>query len=223
MVVEWFIPFLSLYRPLHRMRELWANTDPALNPIDSHEGESGDERRPWSTMMIDVWWGVWLLSNFADRALTRLDPSALEEYFLYDFLPLHLLSAVLWTVGAFFVIKIVGRITTAQYDRLARMPHIETQPVQRQQWGLISALLVPVSWGFAAIWALARYLELSEAIGVVSAIFLSFAVLGGVACGLRAVWNNCPRPATGVVGLFLGLLTVPIGAIGFAFLSVVGS
>ena len=139
------------------------------------------------------------------------------RYFLLELLPLHLTSAVLWILSAYFVFRIVGKITQGQYDRLARMPQVETQPVRREQWGLVSLLLVPLCGMFGGTWGVVAYLELSHTVGTVLGIFACLAAFTGFACGLRANWNNSPKPATGVVGVFFGFLALCVCVAGFAF------
>lgn len=70
-VWAWFIPFVSLYRPVQIMNELWTETQEKLVQLDtSHTGANGD-------FLIGVWWVLFLvgavIGNFLLQVLFNLN------------------------------------------------------------------------------------------------------------------------------------------------------
>lgn len=206
MVVEWFIPLINLFAPLKSMREIWQGCDPAMNPAVDEVLEPGAEPEPWSLGLVDGWWAFWILSNVLERVTNKVD-DPLSEYFAVEALPLHLLTAVFWGVGAYFVIRVVGRVTDAQYEQLRRAD-IEVETVRRQRWGVISLLLMPFGMVFCGIAALLHAVEVAGLAVTASLGFASTAIAFSIVLGLVANWNNSPKPAAGVLGLYLGFFNV---------------
>ncbi len=60
----WFVPFMNLIRPYRIMEELFAKTTQLINSKTPNFIEN-------KTTLITAWWGLWIISNFASRLLTR--------------------------------------------------------------------------------------------------------------------------------------------------------
>ena len=55
-VGSWFVPFLNLWRPKQITNDIW------------HAGSAGRESVP---AVVNVWWTVWIISNFVDNIAFR--------------------------------------------------------------------------------------------------------------------------------------------------------
>lgn len=60
----WFVPIMNIIRPYRIMEELYIKTTSLINSKTNNFVES-------KTTLLAFWWGLWLLTNFASRILTR--------------------------------------------------------------------------------------------------------------------------------------------------------
>ncbi|MEM6697771.1 MAG: DUF4328 domain-containing protein [Bacteroidota bacterium] len=99
---SWFVPFLNLYRPFSIMRELYNETSTILK-----RNLDGYQRK--STMIVGIWWTVWIISNIIDNIIFRstfsLDVSTIDE--LMTMTTSGIFSAVLGIPTALLAIKVV--------------------------------------------------------------------------------------------------------------------
>ena len=61
---SWFVPIISLYRPYQIMKEMWNKTSRLIN-------EKTNKRIENSTIMIGIWWTLWIVSNYLGSFLLR--------------------------------------------------------------------------------------------------------------------------------------------------------
>ncbi|MEL7122485.1 MAG: DUF4328 domain-containing protein [Bacteroidota bacterium] len=73
----WFVPFLNLVRPYQIMRELYVESKILLS-------RGQEERKSANLIFINVWWGLWLVSNVYNNIVTRvvLDAESMDELIL---------------------------------------------------------------------------------------------------------------------------------------------
>jgi hypothetical protein len=89
----WYVPILSLFRPLQIVREIWTSTTPGI---------------AWK--LLDVWWAIYLASNiFALFARRGNFGGGLDE-------GLDAMVNILVIVSAILTIVIVRRITNRQEE-----------------------------------------------------------------------------------------------------------
>lgn len=62
-VGSFFIPFVSLVVPYRAIKELWTRSVPNAGDLFSNQSPPG---------VFPVWWGVWLISNFANQIYFRV-------------------------------------------------------------------------------------------------------------------------------------------------------
>lgn len=76
-----FIPILNLFRPYQASKEIWQASDPVHTDLPWHRDATGARTgTAWKhapvSALLGVWWGLWLISNFIDRASARLATKA---------------------------------------------------------------------------------------------------------------------------------------------------
>lgn len=106
--VGWyFIPFANLFKPFAAMRQIW----------NASHGGQGDQLEQ-AEGLLALWWGTWLLSNIASNISLRLtiNPDSAAE--LETGLQIGVFAALLSVVLYPAAYHMVGRITTAQRERL---------------------------------------------------------------------------------------------------------
>lgn len=60
----WFVPIISLYRPYQIMKEMWEKTDAILKTYNADYIKK-------STLIVGVWWVVWIGSNIVQNIILR--------------------------------------------------------------------------------------------------------------------------------------------------------
>ena len=111
----WFIPFLNLVRPFQVVRELYNESDPAVDP------ETGYSYVPGGTpMIVGLWWVTFVLAGISHRigdALYGSGDLPSSEYF-----PLALLVAgALSAVSAVAAILVVSGVNKRQDERASKL------------------------------------------------------------------------------------------------------
>lgn len=72
---SWFVPFMNLVRPYRIMEELYIKTTSLINIKTNVAVEN-------KTTLLTFWWGLWILTNFASRILTRNTQDDMIEHLL---------------------------------------------------------------------------------------------------------------------------------------------
>ena len=107
----WFIPFANLVKPFQVVREVYNESDPDVDPY------TGFSHVPAGTpAVVGLWWGTFLLSNFANRiadAVYGKGDFPDSEYFPVIFM----IAGILNAAAAASVIYIIWTITKRQAAR----------------------------------------------------------------------------------------------------------
>ncbi len=61
---SWFVPIISLYRPYQIMKEMWTKTTQLIKSKTSDYTDN-------STMMIGIWWTLWIVSNYIGKYVMK--------------------------------------------------------------------------------------------------------------------------------------------------------
>jgi len=71
----WFVPIISLFRPVQIMNELWDKTSKLIS-------EKTNTPKAPRTTMIGIWWTLWIISHFIGKYVTKsgLKAETVEEY-----------------------------------------------------------------------------------------------------------------------------------------------
>lgn len=117
-----FLPFLNLVRPLQVMREVWHGSDPA--GLERDTGPSGPSVRNQlgTPPLIGWWWALFLISGFLGPMIMRMafsENQTLDE--LQALSGLAVFLDVLNVPAVLVTVRLVGRITTWQAQRAARI------------------------------------------------------------------------------------------------------
>lgn len=100
--VGWFfVPIAGLFKPFQAMRELWNA---------SHLSEDGYTSHVDPT--LSIWWGLWIAGNVVVNISTRLRGPG-SGIGMFD-----MLGFVLFAAAAWFMLRIVERVTEAQTSGL---------------------------------------------------------------------------------------------------------
>lgn len=71
----WFVPILSLWRPVQITNDIWRASNPSVRPEDGSAWQ-----RDRSSLLIGLWWTAWILANMGGRAIfSSLDAQTIEE------------------------------------------------------------------------------------------------------------------------------------------------
>ena len=109
-VLNWLIPFISLYRPYLDMKELWTKSHP-----DSKESDSKENKDSRMSKLIGPWWLTWLAGSVPSTYLlfSLLKESSTPE----DLIQLNYISIVgdIFLIAALpMIILLIKQITTNQ-------------------------------------------------------------------------------------------------------------
>jgi len=107
----WFIPLMNLYRPFEVVKALFKSS--------AHE--AGDAKPTAGEQLLSAWWALFLISNFAGWALSRMDTDFSDRAQVTTFCE-YSIGANLLNIGAtllfWLVIKrlvlAMGRAATAK-------------------------------------------------------------------------------------------------------------
>jgi hypothetical protein len=123
-VGSWFVPIANLFVPKMAANDVWRASDPDL-PI--RDPTWIDRPVAW---IVHVWWGVWLITSFADNIAARAwlgTPEELAEY--RSTYTLDLFTTVGDIVAAVLAIAVVRRLTERQEVRAAALASSAPPPV----------------------------------------------------------------------------------------------
>ena len=106
--IGWFfVPFANLYKPFEAMRQLWYASDMRVyHPSHSTPGE------------LKIWWASFLFGIVLDNIGSRVDFNTLAVGGKQAMLVLMVVSGVAVIVSAWFLLRIINRVTQAQQDQL---------------------------------------------------------------------------------------------------------
>lgn len=127
-VGSWFVPIANLFVPKMAANDVWRASGPDLPVRDPTWID-----RPVAAI-VHVWWGVWLVTSFADNVAARAwlgTPEELEEY--RSVYTLDLVTTVGDIVAALLAIAVVRRLTARQEARAAALTSPSPPPVWREE------------------------------------------------------------------------------------------
>lgn len=72
---SWFVPIIALFRPYQIMQEMWEKTSLLIKSKTSNYVED-------STMIIGLWWTLWIVSNYIGRYVLKnaFNAETIENY-----------------------------------------------------------------------------------------------------------------------------------------------
>lgn len=104
-VWSWFIPIISLFKPVQIMSELWKETQNKIKKFDTNYTIKN------GGLLIGLWWTMFIISNIIGRYFfkTVFKDQTLEE--LIDGARLIIVSDVMQVLEALLVILIVSKLS----------------------------------------------------------------------------------------------------------------
>lgn len=111
----WFIPFANLVKPFQVVRNLWAESDPDIDPEGFHLNV-----QPGAPAWMLIWWITWLITNF----VSNLSAGAMEARSASDVSAagyLFIVHGALHVTAALLAIAVIRSITTRQEERHSRV------------------------------------------------------------------------------------------------------
>lgn len=117
----WFVPILNLFRPYQIMKELYHNTHRLLKL-------EGAQYTSANLTFVNVWWGLWVIVNIAENAITRLSLQAetLEALALGS--QASMITSLLGIPLGILAVRVI-RDYAAMESRLALLSNTEERPV----------------------------------------------------------------------------------------------
>jgi hypothetical protein len=114
-VAWWFVPFANLVKPFQAMREIHAASLLAMQ----------DEKSDYTPLLgsvvapalLQLWWGAWVVSNIADRALTKAAASNPS---------VAMVPAVLSLVAGILCVVVVREVSSLQTLASTRTMRVDT-------------------------------------------------------------------------------------------------
>lgn len=114
-VAYYFIPVLSLYRPLQVMQELWKTSDAESLSSD------GWMERPRSAL-AGWWWAFWLISGVLGQISTRIAWSGDVQIPALKIMSITvILSQIASIFAALCLFSLIGSVMTRQKEKLNRL------------------------------------------------------------------------------------------------------
>lgn len=102
----WFVPIVSLYRPLQIMKELYEETRNFL----ISKGET--LQKDLTTNFLGLWWTLFILNNFIGQIIFRIDADSLPALKGVTFL--SLVGNVVGIILAFVTVKVIRDYSEAE-------------------------------------------------------------------------------------------------------------
>jgi hypothetical protein len=128
-----FIPILNLFRPFQVFQEIWRESDPetvtAAGVRPMHAFVAGSSK----SLLVVVWWGLWLLSNIVAWIAYNWDSKAqiLNDYIIASWISMA--NDLLTILAAIACIIIVKKITDRQDERARRLTALAAPPTSTTQ------------------------------------------------------------------------------------------
>ncbi len=106
----WFIPIISLFKPVMIMNEIWKETQLKLKSLkSSYVFQSG-------TLIIGFWWALFVFSNFIGNYVTRTVWNAETVDELMHSSQVYIMSDLIRIPEALLVILIVHRLSKIELE-----------------------------------------------------------------------------------------------------------
>jgi hypothetical protein len=109
-IAGWFVPFVSLWYPRRVMLDVWDASSPGNRP----EGHA----------LVNAWWTLWLLSNFAGRFVADKASDAHTAREIHDAMVHMFFADGVDLVAAVFAAAVVLRLTRMQNEKAERGPGV---------------------------------------------------------------------------------------------------
>ena len=109
-VGNWFIPFVSLYKPYQNIKEVWDKYTKKLQlPKDENKPKFG------------AWWTLWILTSILGQISARLSFSAdtIDEYIASDLISIF--NSIFEIPLAFLMVSIIKNISDRE-ERVRQLP-----------------------------------------------------------------------------------------------------
>lgn len=127
-----FVPFLSLVRPLQVMREVWHGSDPS--GLERDLGPAGPSIRNYlnTPSLVGWWWSLFLITaiiaGFILHRVSQMQYSPIHTIFEMKILNYLIILSDLCEIPYVLVtITLINRITRWQVQRAERIRHIGSQ------------------------------------------------------------------------------------------------
>lgn len=119
----WFVPILNLWRPKQIANDVWR----AGNPDLARANVVSLSEQP-TTLLLDVWWGAWLIAGFLDNIVNRAlwNGDTLES--LQSAARFDIAAAGVEIVAGVLAVLVIRRTTIRVTARRAQVAGTEVQP-----------------------------------------------------------------------------------------------
>ena len=110
----WFVPFVNLVKPFQVVRNLWAESDPEIDP----DGFNLNVQAGAPAFML-IWWITWLIANF----VSNLSSGAMESKSANDVAAsgyIFIVHAAFHVTASALAIMVIRSITARQEERHER-------------------------------------------------------------------------------------------------------
>ena len=99
----WFVPIISLYRPLQIMKELFETT------IEILKTKGNDMTENYSSSLLSVWWTLWIISGILGQFIFRFSSKAETVEQLITLTEADLVSSIIGVPLALVTIRIIKK------------------------------------------------------------------------------------------------------------------
>lgn len=118
---SWFVPILNLFRPYQIMKELYENTHRLLK-------RGGEPYASANLTFVNLWWGLWVIVNIAENAITRLSLKAETVEALTLSSQASMITSLLGLPLGILAVRVISDYA-AMESRLALLSDNEERPV----------------------------------------------------------------------------------------------
>lgn len=112
---SYFVPILNLVRPFRAMNDIWNGT--FYSPLAAN------------VALVSWWWTAWIIGNMVTRASKGVLKSAETVDSVTAGIGVGVLGGLIMIAAALTLIRIIGRVTAAQYARRTDGGSIAPQPL----------------------------------------------------------------------------------------------
>ncbi|HJQ25613.1 MAG TPA: DUF4328 domain-containing protein [Blastocatellia bacterium] len=123
-----FIPIANLFRPFQVFQEMWRESDPETVAAGGGRPMHAFIEDSSKSLLIIVWWGLWLLSNIIPLIAVGYRGSA---QLLNDFINaswISMVSDLVTILAAIACIMVIKKITDRQDERARRLAALAAAP-----------------------------------------------------------------------------------------------
>jgi Domain of unknown function (DUF4328) len=128
-----FIPIANLFRPFQIFQEMWRESDPETVAADGLRPMHAFIEDSSKSLLVIVWWGLWLLSNIVAWIALAFQSNAkiLNDYINATWVSMA--SDLATIMAAIACILVIKKISDRQDERARRLLALATPPTSTSQ------------------------------------------------------------------------------------------